>query len=63
MCDTVKIERPLFCRRREDRGGRLTRDSSGNVVRVKTRAADSLDALELSWLGTTAAPQVSARPA
>ena len=41
MCDTVKIKRPLFCRRREDLGGRIREDSPGTVVKVKTRAHDS----------------------
>jgi hypothetical protein len=62
MCDTVKIERPLFCRRREDRGGRSNRDAQGHPIKVKTRAADSLDMLELSWLSATAAPESSVGP-
>lgn len=62
MCDTVKIERPLFCRRHEDRGGRLNADPEGNPVKVKTRAADLTDALELSWLGRAAAPAASVGP-
>lgn len=41
MTDTLRIERPLFCRRMEDRGGRLRRDLQGNTVRVKTRIHDS----------------------
>ena len=62
MCDTVKIERPLFCRRREDRGGRQNRDAEGNPVMVKTRAADSLDELELSWLSASVPPAATMGP-
>jgi hypothetical protein len=48
--DTVKIERPMCCRRHEDIGGRIKQDSLGNTVRVKTRAHDSQDDLSCSWL-------------
>ncbi len=41
MSDTVKIKRPLFCRRREDLGGRIKEDPPGNAVKVRTRAHDS----------------------
>jgi hypothetical protein len=41
MNDTVKIERPMACRRHEDLGGRVKRDSRGNPVRVKTRVHDN----------------------
>jgi hypothetical protein len=61
MCDTIKIERPLFCRRLEDQGGRLNRDSSGKPVKVKTRAADSRDAPELSWSGAASRPARAGR--
>jgi hypothetical protein len=43
MSDTVKIKRPLFCRRREDLGGRSKEDSPGHPVKVKTRAHDAQD--------------------
>jgi hypothetical protein len=50
MCDTVKIERPMCCRRHEDLGGRIKQDSLGNTIRVRTRAYDSPDDLARSWL-------------
>jgi hypothetical protein len=50
MNDTVKIKRPMCCRRHEDRGGRVKRDSLGNTIRVRTRAHDSQDDFTLSWL-------------
>ncbi len=53
ISDTVKIERPLCCRRQEDRGGRTTQDSLGNAVTVRTRAHDSPDDLSLSLLELT----------
>jgi hypothetical protein len=43
MSDTVKIKRPLFCRRREDLGGRSKEDLPGDTVKVRTRAHDSQD--------------------
>jgi hypothetical protein len=54
MNDTMKIERPMCCRRHEDLGGRIKRDSQGNTIRVKTRAHDSQDDLALSWLSLRA---------
>jgi len=48
MSDTVKIKRPLFCRRHENLGGRLKEVSLGNTVKVKTRARESEDDLSLS---------------
>ena len=45
MNDTVKIERPMCCRRREDLGGRVKRDSLGNAIRVRTRVHDTQDDL------------------
>ncbi len=50
MNDTVKIERPMCCRRHEDLGGRDKRDPLGNTIRVRTRAHDSDDEFALSWL-------------
>jgi hypothetical protein len=50
MNDTVKIERPLCCRRHEDLGGRIKQDSLGNTVRVRTRVDDSQDDFARSWL-------------
>ena len=48
MNDTVKIERPMCCRRHEDIGGRIKQDSLGNTVKVRTRAHESEDDLSLS---------------
>jgi hypothetical protein len=50
MNDTVKIERPMCCRRHEDLGGRIKRDARGNTIRVRTRVHDSQDDFALSWL-------------
>ena len=50
MSDTVKIQRPMCCRRREDLGGRIKKDSQGNIIRVRTRVHDSQDDLARSWL-------------
>jgi len=50
MSDTVKIERPMCCRRQEDLGGRIKQDSQGNTIRVRTRVHDSQDDLGRSWL-------------
>jgi hypothetical protein len=50
MNDTVKIERPMCCRRHENVGGRIKQDSLGNALRVKTRVHDSQDELVRSWL-------------
>jgi hypothetical protein len=57
MNDTVKIKRPLSCRRHEDLGGRTGKDSLGNPVKVKTRAHDSEDDLSRSWLDLTDNPR------
>jgi hypothetical protein len=43
MNDTVRIKRPLCCRRHENLGGRTKQDSLGNSVKVRTRALDSPD--------------------
>jgi hypothetical protein len=51
MNDTVKIERPMCCRRHEDLGGRIKEDSLGNTIRVRTRTGDSQD--DFSWLEST----------
>jgi len=40
MSDTVKIERPLFCRRPEDLGARIEQDHLGNSTEIRTRADD-----------------------
>jgi hypothetical protein len=50
MNDTVKIERPMCCRRHEDLGGRIKQDSVGNPITVRTRAHDSEDEVSSSWL-------------
>jgi hypothetical protein len=53
MNDTVKIKRPMSCRRHEDLGGRINQDSLGNSVKVKTRAYDSPDDVDRSELEFT----------
>jgi hypothetical protein len=53
MSDTVKIKRPLFCRRRENLGGRIKEDSPGTVVKVRTRAHDAGEDLSDSLLELT----------
>jgi hypothetical protein len=50
MNDTVKIKRPMCCRRHEDLGGRIKQDPAGNTIRVRTRAHDSHDDFARSWL-------------
>jgi hypothetical protein len=50
MNDTMKIERPMCCRRHEDLGGRTKQDSLGNTVKVKTRVHDSDDDFASSWV-------------
>jgi hypothetical protein len=50
MNDTVKIQRPMCCRRHEDLGGRIKQDSLGNTMRVRTRVHDSEDDFARSWL-------------
>jgi hypothetical protein len=51
--DTVKIKRPLYCRRQQDLGGRTTQDLLGNAVKVRTRAAESPDEFDGSLLEDT----------
>jgi hypothetical protein len=53
MSDTVKIKRPLFCRRRVDLGGRSKEDSPETSVKVRTRAHDSEEDLSSSLLEFT----------
>lgn len=53
MSDTVKIKRPLFCRRLQDLGGRIKEDSPGTVVKVRTRAQESGEDLADSLLELT----------
>jgi hypothetical protein len=50
MNDTVKIKRPMCCRRHEDLGGRVKQDSLGKTIRVRTRVHDSHDDFARSWL-------------
>ena len=50
MSDTVKIERPLCCRRHEDLGGRVKKDSQGNPIKARTRVRDSQDDVARPWL-------------
>jgi hypothetical protein len=54
MNDTVRIKRPLFCRRGEDLGGRTNQDSPGNSVKVRTRGQESQDDFDGSVLELTA---------
>jgi hypothetical protein len=53
MNDTVKIKRPMYCRRHEDLGGRTKQDSLGNTIKVKTRADESQDDFDSSLLERT----------
>jgi hypothetical protein len=53
MSDTVKIKRPMECRRHENLGGRIKQDSQGNLLKVKTRADDSHDQCESLLLERT----------
>jgi len=53
MSDTVKIKRPMCCRRHEDLGGRPQQDSEGNSVKVRTRAQDSQEDSDCSLLERT----------
>lgn len=53
MNDTVKIKRPMCCRRNEDIGGRTKEDSLGNTLTVRTRAHDSEHDLSDSLLELT----------
>lgn len=53
MNDTVKIKRPMDCRRHEDLGGRVKQDPLGNSVKVRTRARDSQDDFDCSLLEHT----------
>jgi hypothetical protein len=52
MTDTVKIKRPLFCRRQVDLGGR-SREDSPESAKVRTRAHDSQEDLSSSLLELT----------
>jgi hypothetical protein len=63
MNDTVKIERPMACRRHEDLGGRVKRDSRGNTVRVKTRVHDHDDDLAPSSPELAESPTAADRTA
>ena len=48
MNDTVRIERPMFSRRKNDDGGRVKLDPRGNLVLVKTRASDAQESPDLA---------------
>jgi hypothetical protein len=50
MNDTVKIKRPMCCRRLQNFGGRSQQDSLGNTIKVRTRVQDSQDDAARSWL-------------
>jgi hypothetical protein len=54
MNDTVRIKRPLSCRRHEDLGGRTKQDSLGNSIKVRTRAQESEGDFDGSLLEHTA---------
>ncbi len=60
MSDTVKIERPMACRRREDRGGRIKQDALGNAIKVRTRVHDSHESFIPGWLDVE--PRFRRRP-
>ena len=51
--DTVKIKRPMCCRRHEDLGGRTKQDSLGNSVKIRTRTQESQDDFDGSLLERT----------
>jgi hypothetical protein len=53
MSDTVKIKRPMSCRRHENLGGRTAQDPAGNGVKVKTRADDSQEEFDSLLLERT----------
>jgi len=53
MNDTVKIKRPMVCRRHQDLGGRTREDSQGNPIRVRTRADESQDDFDGAFLEHT----------
>jgi len=48
MTDTVKIPRPLFCRRQNDEDGRSTVDATGAHVQIKTRYSDTEELPQIS---------------
>jgi hypothetical protein len=50
MNDTVRIKRPICCRRQEDVGGRVKQDSLGNTIKVRTRVHDPEDDIDRLWL-------------
>ena len=56
MNDTARIERPLFCRRIENRGGRTVVDQDGRRRTVRTRADDGLEESGIALLDTGALP-------
>ena len=56
MNDTARIERPLFCRRIENRGGRTVVDQDGTPRTVRTRADDGLEESGISLLDTGEMP-------
>ncbi len=41
MSDTMKIPRPLFCRRQNDVDGRGAVDATGAHIQIKTRYSDT----------------------
>jgi hypothetical protein len=56
MNDTARIPRPFFCRRIENRGGRLIVDPDGSERRVRTRFDDTTDAETISLIDTGVHP-------
>ncbi len=56
MTDTVRIERPMFCRRQNDGGGRVKHDSQGNAVLVRTRISDTQEVPDISAISVAIEP-------
>ena len=56
MNDTARIPRPIFCRRVENRGGRVVVEADGSERRVRTRFDDSTDAETISLIDTGVHP-------
>jgi len=48
MSDTLKIPRPLFCRRQTDLDGRSMVDATGAHIQIKTRYSDTQELPQIS---------------
>jgi hypothetical protein len=48
MTDTIKIPRPLFCRRQNDEDGRGAVDATGAHIQIKTRYSDTEELPQIS---------------